>query len=112
MRTWYEVSNGFLVRPNTIDKSLSIIITNNEREPVIEYEFYERQMVRLLHLTIMVLQKWCIYELEHLNKTEPASEDEAKMRLKKIDALTEFEKKLVQTAISLIDIMEKFDLDE
>jgi len=112
MRTWYEVSNGFLVRPNTIDRSLSIIITNNEREPVIEYEFYERQMMRLLHLTIMVLQKWCINQLEYLNKTEPTSEDEAKMRLKKIDALTEFEKKLVQTAISLINVMDKFDLDD
>jgi len=112
MKTWYEVSNGFLVRPNTTNKSLSIIITNNEREPMIEYEFYERQMARLLHLTIMALQKWCVYELEHFNKTEPTSEDEAKMRLKKIDTLTEFEKKLVQTAISLIDVMEKFDLDD
>jgi hypothetical protein len=91
---------------------LSIIITNNEREPVIEYEFYERQMVRLLHLTIMVLQRWCEYELERLDKTKPTSEDEAKMRLKKIDALTEFKKKLIQTALSLIDIMEKFNLDE
>ena len=112
MKVWYEISNGFLVRPDSSNKTVDIIITNNEREPVIQYRFYERHIARLMNLIAMVFHRWCIYKLEELNKEEPVNDEEAKAKQKKLETLTFFEKRLSQMEISLIDVINEFELDD
>lgn len=112
MKTWYEISNGFLVRPNATDKSLSIIITNNEQEPATQYKLYEKHIARLMNLAITVLNKWCMHKLEKLSKEEPINDEEAKAKQNKLKTLALFKMQLSQTENILTEVINKFELDD